>query len=139
MDHETVIGDIESRIGHGRKAAYSKGENMGLVPHEKAAKFCHNNQELGGVMLQHQRLDTSTCLLVICCLTTLLFGAVNVLHTCIEVVVDVIRSTRAPNWLNLLFNGPRSAKIFNSHDAKIAIGPAQDFVPLPACRELDEL
>jgi len=51
MDHETVIGDIESHIGHGRRATYSKGEYMGLVPHEEAAKFCHNNQKLGGVTL----------------------------------------------------------------------------------------
>jgi len=98
MDHETVIGDIESCISHGRKAVDSKGEYMGLVLHGEDAKFCHNNQELGGVTetakfchnnqelggvteaakifhnnqklggvtLQHQRLDTSTCLLVIC-------------------------------------------------------------------------
>jgi len=112
---------------------------MGLVPHEEVAKFCHNNQELGGVTLQRQKLNTSTCLLVICCLAALLFRAVNVLHTHIEVVVDVIRGTRAPSWLNLFFNGPRSAKILDNHDAKIATALVQDFVPLPACRELDEL
>jgi hypothetical protein len=137
MDHETLIGDIERRAGHGKKTTNSKGEYMGLVPHEEATKFCHNNQEQGGVTLQRQRLDTSTCLLVICCLAALLFGAVNVLHTRIE-VVDVIRSTKAPSWLNLFFNGPRSAKILDIHDTIIATAPAQDFVPLLACRELDE-
>jgi hypothetical protein len=72
--------------------------------------------------LQHQILDTSsTCLLVICCLVALLFGEVNVLHTRIELVVDVIRGTRAPNWLNIFFNGPKFAEILDSHDAKIAI------------------
>jgi len=110
MDHETLIEDIESRASHGRKAIDSEGEYMGLVPHEEVAKFNHNNQELGGVMLQCQRLDTSTCLLVIYCLAALLFGEVNVLHTCIKVVVDVIRGTGAPSWLNLFFNGPRSVK-----------------------------
>jgi len=72
-------------------------------------------------------------------LAALLFGVVNVLHTHIKVVVDVIRGTRTPSWLNLFFNGPRSAEILDNHDAKIATAPAQDFVPLPACRELDEL
>jgi hypothetical protein len=52
MYHETLIGDIESRAGHGRRAADSEGEYMGSVPHEEAAKFSHNNQELGGVTLQ---------------------------------------------------------------------------------------
>jgi hypothetical protein len=112
---------------------------MGLVPHEEIAKFCHNNQELGGVTLQRQRFNTITCLLVICYLAALLFRAVNVLHTHIEVVVDVIRGTRAPSWLNFFFNGSRSAEILDSHDAKIATAPAQDFVPLPTCQELDEL
>jgi hypothetical protein len=88
--------------------------------------------------LQRQRVDTSTCLLVICCLAALLFGAVNVLHTRIQLVVDAIRGTGVPSWLNLFFYGPRSAEILDSHDAKIATAPAQDFVPLPACRELDE-
>jgi len=133
MDHETLMGDIESRAGHGRKVADSEGEYMGSVPHKEAAKFSHNNQELGGVMLQHQKLDISTCMLVICCLATSMFRAVNVLHTRIEVVVDVIRGTRAPDWLNLFFNGPRSVEILHIHDAKIATTPPQDFVPLPAC------
>ncbi len=88
--------------------------------------------------MQRQRVDTSTCLLVICCLAALLFGAVNVLHTRIQLVVDAIRGTGVPSWLNLFFYGPRSAEILDSHDAKIATAPAQDFVPLPACRELDE-
>ncbi|CAK9200415.1 unnamed protein product [Sphagnum troendelagicum] len=87
MDHETLIGDIESRAGHGRRAANSE---------------------------------------------------VNMLHTRIEVVIDVIRGTGAHSWLNLFFNGPRSAEILDSHDAKIAIAPA-NFIPLPTCRELDEL
>jgi hypothetical protein len=64
------------------------------------------------------------CLLVISCLATLLFGEVHVLHTHIELVVDVIRSTGAPSWLNLFFNGPRFAKILDNHDVKIAIAPA---------------
>jgi len=63
-----LIDDIESHAGHGRRAADSKGEYMGSVAREEAAKFSHNNQELGRLMLQRQRLDTSTCLLVICCL-----------------------------------------------------------------------
>jgi hypothetical protein len=63
------------------------------------------------------------CLLVIYCLVALLFGEVNVLHTRIELVVDVIRGTRAPNWLNIFFNGPRSAEILDSHDAKITTEP----------------
>ncbi len=84
--------------------------------------------------MQHQRLDTSTCLLVICYLAALLFGAVNVLHTRIEVVVDVIRGTRAPSWLDLFFNGPKFTEILDNHDVKIATALAQDFVPLPACR-----
>jgi hypothetical protein len=72
--------------------------------------------------LQHQRLYTSsTCSLVICCLAALLFGEVNVLHTRIKLVVDVIRGTGAPSWLNIFFNGPRFAEILDSHDAKIAI------------------
>jgi len=60
MDHERLIGDIESRAGHGRRAPDSEGEYMGSVPHEETPKFSHNNQELGGVMLERQRLDTST-------------------------------------------------------------------------------
>jgi hypothetical protein len=76
---------------------------------------------------------------VICYLAALLFGAMNMIHTRIEVVIDVIRGTGAHSWLNLFFNGPRSAEILDSHDAKIAITPIQDFIPLPACRELDEL
>jgi hypothetical protein len=63
------------------------------------------------------------CLLVICCLAALLFGEMNVLHIHIELVVDVIKGTRAPNWLNLFFNGPRSVEILNNHDAKIATTP----------------
>ncbi len=115
-----MIGDIESRTGHGRRAVDSKGEYMGSVAHEEVAKSSHNNQELGGLTLQHQRLATSnTCLLVIYCLATLLFGEVNVLHTHIELVVDVNKGTGAPSWLNLFFNGPRSIEIFDSHDAKI--------------------
>jgi len=51
MDHEMLIGDIESCAGHGRRAANSEGEYMGSVPHEEATKFNHNNQELGGVTL----------------------------------------------------------------------------------------
>jgi hypothetical protein len=78
-------------------------------------------------------------MLVICCLAAFLFGAMNVLHTRIEVVINVIIGTRAPSWLNLFFNGPRSAKILDIHDAKIATALAQDSVPLPTCRELDEL
>jgi hypothetical protein len=61
---------------------------------------------------------------VIYYLAALLFGEVNVLHTCIELVIDVIRGTWAPNWLNLFFNGPRSEKILDNHDAKIATTPA---------------
>jgi len=64
------------------------------------------------------------CLLVIYCLAALLFGEVNVLHTRIELVVDVIKGTRAPSWLNLFFNGPRSAEILDSHDAKIVTASA---------------
>jgi hypothetical protein len=89
--------------------------------------------------LQHQRLDTSsTCLLVIWCLTTLLYGETNVLHTHIELIIDVIRGTRAPNCLNLFFNGPKSTEILDSHDAKIAITPALDFIPLRSRWKLDE-
>jgi hypothetical protein len=130
---------LRANVGHGRRAIDSEGEYMGSVPHEEAAKFSHNNQELGGVTLQHQKLDTSTCLLVIYCLAALLFGAVNVLYTHIEVVVDVIRGIGAPSWLNLFFNGPRSAEVLNNHDANIVTAPAQDFVPLPTCKKLDEL
>jgi hypothetical protein len=64
------------------------------------------------------------CLLVIYCLAALLFGEVNVLHTRIELVIDVIKGTRAPSWLNLFFNGPRSAEILDSHDAKIVTASA---------------
>jgi hypothetical protein len=93
---------------------------MGSVAHEEATKFSHNNQELGGLTLKCQRLDTSnTCLLVIYCLVALLFGEANVMHTHIELAVDVIRGTWAPSWLNLFFNGPRFAEILDSHDAKI--------------------
>jgi hypothetical protein len=120
-----LISDIESCAGHRRRAVDSKGEYMGLVAHEEVVKFSHNNQELGGLTLQHQRLDTSsTCLPVICYLATLLFGEMNVLHTCIELIVDVIKGTRAPSRLNLFFNGPRSIEILDSHDAKIATAPA---------------
>ncbi len=116
-----MIDNIESHIGHGKRNANSEGEYMGSVAHEEATKFSHNNQELGGLMLQHQRLDTSsTCLLVICYLATLLFGEVNVLHTRIELIVDVIKGIGAPSWLNFFFNGPRSTKIIDSYDAKIA-------------------
>jgi len=109
MDHETLIDDIESRVGHGGRAADLEGEYMGSIAHEEAAQFNHNNQELGGFMLQRQRLDTCTCLSVICCLAALLVGEVNIMHTRIELVVDVIRSIGAPSWLNFFFNGPRSA------------------------------
>ncbi len=120
-----MIGDIESRAGHGRRVADSEGEYMGLVAHEEVAKFSHNNQELGGLTLQCQRLDTSsTYLLMICCLVALLFGEVNVMHTRIELIVDVIRGTGAPSWLNLFFNGPRSTDILDNHDAKISTTPA---------------
>jgi len=104
-----LIDDIESRISHGRRAIDSEGEYIGSVAHKKVAKFSHNNQELGGFMLQCQRLDTSTCLLVIYCLVALLFGEVNIMHRCIELIVDVIRSIGAPSWLNFFFNGPKSA------------------------------
>jgi len=120
-----LIGNIENRAGHGKRTADSEGEYMGSVAHEEVVKFNHNNQELGRLTLEHQRLDTSsTCLLVICCLAALLFGEMNVLHTRIKLVIDVIRDTRAPSWLNLFFNGPRSTKILDSHDAKIATPPA---------------
>jgi hypothetical protein len=46
-----LIGDIESRVGHGRRAADSEGEYMKLVAHEEVAKFSHNNQELEGLTL----------------------------------------------------------------------------------------
>jgi hypothetical protein len=52
MDHETLIRDIESRAGHGRRAVDLEGEYTGSVPHEEAAKYSHNNQELGGDTLQ---------------------------------------------------------------------------------------
>jgi hypothetical protein len=119
-----LIDNIESCAGHGRRATDSKGEYMGSIPHEETAKFSHNNQELGGLTLQRHRLDTSsTCLLVIYCLVALLFGEVNVLHTRIELVVDVMKGIGAPSWLNLFFNGPRSVDILDSHDAKIATTP----------------
>jgi hypothetical protein len=38
-----LIGNIESRVGHGRRAVDSEGEYMGSVAHEKTAKFSHNN------------------------------------------------------------------------------------------------
>jgi hypothetical protein len=60
---------------------------------------------------------------VIYCLATLLFKEVNVLHTHIELVIDVIKGIGAPSWLNLFFNGPKSTEILNSHDAKIATAP----------------
>jgi hypothetical protein len=64
-----LIDNIESRASHGRRAIDSEGEYMGSIAHEEAAKFSHNNQDLGGLTLQCQRLDTSNmCLLVICCL-----------------------------------------------------------------------
>jgi hypothetical protein len=34
-----LINNIESRTGHGRKAANLEGEYMGSVAHEKAAKL----------------------------------------------------------------------------------------------------
>jgi hypothetical protein len=52
MDHETLIRDIESRAGHGRRAVDLEGEYMGSVLPEEAAKYSHNNQEMGGVTLQ---------------------------------------------------------------------------------------
>jgi len=64
------------------------------------------------------------CLLVICCLAALFFREVNILHTCIKLIADVIRGIGAPNWLNLFFNGPRFVEIFDSHDVKITIAPA---------------
>jgi hypothetical protein len=45
------------------------------------------------------------------------------MHTRIELVIDVIRGTGAPSWLNLFFNGPRFAEILDNHDAKIATAP----------------
>jgi len=85
MDHQKLI-PIESRTGHGRRAADLDGECMGSIPHEDKklqhlATTVRSWEELGGVTLQRQKLDTNTCLLVICCLAALLFGAVNVLHT----------------------------------------------------------
>jgi hypothetical protein len=62
----------------------------------------------------------SMCLLVICCLASILFGEMNILHTRIELVVDVIKGIGAPNCLNIFFNGPRSIEILNNHDSKIA-------------------
>ncbi len=50
-DHEMLIDDIESHVGHGRKTTNSEGEYMGSVTHEEVAKFSHNNQELGGLTL----------------------------------------------------------------------------------------
>jgi hypothetical protein len=47
-----LIGNIGSRVGHGRRAADSKGEYMGSIAHEEATKFSDNNQELGGLTLQ---------------------------------------------------------------------------------------
>jgi hypothetical protein len=106
-----LIGNIENRAGHGKRTVDSEGEYMGSVAHEEVVKFNHNNQELGGLILQRQKLDTSsTCLLVICYLAALLFGKMNVLHTRIKLVIDVIRGTGAPSWLNLFFNGPRSTR-----------------------------
>ncbi len=54
----------------------------------------------------------------------LLFGSIVVWGsecpaTRIELVADVIRGTGAPSWLNLFFNGPRSAEILDSPDAKL--------------------
>jgi len=46
-----LINYIESRAGHGRRTADLEGEYMGLVTHEEAAKFSHNNKELGGLTL----------------------------------------------------------------------------------------
>ncbi len=129
-----MIVDIESRAGHGKRATDSNGEYMGSLVHEEAIKFRFDNQELGGLTLQCQKLDTSrTCLLVICCLAALLFGEVHVLHTHIELVVDIIRGIGAPSWLNLFFNGCKSTEILDSHDAKIATTLVYDFVPLPSC------
>jgi hypothetical protein len=47
-----LISDIESHASHGRRATDSEGEYMGSIAHEEAAKFNHNNQELGGLTLQ---------------------------------------------------------------------------------------
>ncbi len=55
--------------------------------------------------------------------SSIVVGEVNVLHTRIELVIDVIRGTWAPSWLNLFFNGPRSAKILDSHDVKNVTAP----------------
>jgi hypothetical protein len=97
-DHETLIDDIESCVGHGKRVVDSEGEYIGSVAHEEVEKFNHNNHKQGGFTLQQQKLDTSsTCLLVICCLAALLYREMNVMHTHIELVVDVIRGTRAPN------------------------------------------
>jgi hypothetical protein len=38
-----LIGDIESCVGHGKRAVDSKGEYMGSLVHEEVAKFSHNN------------------------------------------------------------------------------------------------
>jgi hypothetical protein len=46
-----LIGDIESRTGHGKRVVDSEGEYMGSIIHEEVAKFSHNNQELGGFTL----------------------------------------------------------------------------------------
>ncbi len=48
-----LIGNIESCDGHGRRVIDSESEYMGSVAHEKVTKFSHNNQEMGGLMLQH--------------------------------------------------------------------------------------
>ncbi len=42
-DHETLIDDIESRAGLGRRGVDSEGEYMGSVAHDEVAKFSHNN------------------------------------------------------------------------------------------------
>jgi hypothetical protein len=52
MDHETLITDIENRAGHRRTVVDLEGEYTGSVPNEEAAKYSHNNQELGGDTLQ---------------------------------------------------------------------------------------
>jgi hypothetical protein len=46
-----LIGNIESHASHGKRAIDLKGEYMGLIVHEEATKFSHNNQGLGGLTL----------------------------------------------------------------------------------------
>jgi hypothetical protein len=60
--------------------------------------------------IKHIKHVYASDLLMIYCLATLLFREMNVLHTHIELVVDVIKGTLAPSWLNLFFNGPKSVE-----------------------------